>query len=163
MALWRGNVVRTALLVAASMLIEALPVLPAAAIEMQPGLWELTSKVDRNGAASTRPPRSLCVTAETANAARARTDFDLSGGAKAGLNARFGRDACKLVEAKNSQDLMSWRLQCTSSPSAEQEGTARFDNPRHYLLVIRTSITASNKTVTSVTTTEGRHIGECPR
>ena len=136
---------------------------PAKAVDMQPGLWELTTKVDRNGAVSTRPPRSRCITPEAANAARAKTDFDISAGAKARLSARFGQDACKLIDTKNSQVLTTWRLQCTGSPRVEQEGTARFDNPRHYVLVIRTSMTVLNKTLTSVLTTEGQHKGECPR
>lgn len=151
------------LLVCAGAASLALMPLPAAAVDMQPGLWELTSKVDRDGVPESRPTRSQCITAEIANAARDRTDFGLGGGATARLNARFGKDACKLVETKNSPELMSWRLRCTGSPRAEQEGTARFDNPRHYLLVITTRLTAANKTVSSVTTTEGRHIGECPR
>lgn len=151
------------LLIATSTLIAALSALPAAAVEMQSGLWELTTKVDRDGALSTRSPRYRCVTAQAADAARARTDFDITSGAKAALSARFGRDACKLIDAKNGRDLMTWRLQCTGRPSAQQEGTARFDNPRHYTLIIRTSITTADKTVTSVVTAEGRHKGECPR
>lgn len=151
------------LLIATSALIAALSVVPAAAVEMQPGLWELTTKVDRDGAVSTRSPRSRCVTAEAANAARNKTDFDISAGAKAMLSARFGQDACKLIDAKNSRDLVTWRLQCTGNPSAEQEGTARFDNLRHYTLTIRTSVTARDKTVISVVTAEGKHKGECPR
>lgn len=130
---------------------------------MQPGLWELTTKVDRDGAVSTRSPRFRCVSAEAANAARTKTDFDLSGGTRAMLSARFGSDACKLIDARNTRDMMTWRLRCTGSPRAEQEGTARFDNPRHYTLIVRTSMTAADKTVTSVATTEGRHKGECPR
>ena len=137
---------------------------PAAAVELQPGLWELTTKVDRNGAVSMRPPRSKCITAEKANAARTKTDLDIIAGVKAKLSAPSGRDACKLVDAKNSPDLMTWRLQCTAgSSSAEQEITARFDSPRHYVVVIRSSITFLNKTLTSVSTTEGQHKGECRR
>jgi len=135
----------------------------AEAIELQPGLWELTSKIDRNGTVSTRSPHSRCITAEAAKAARTKTDFDISAGNKVRLSGRFGQDACKIVDRKNSRALMSWRLQCTGSPRVEQEGTARFDSPRHYVLVIRTSITAQDKTFTSVLTTEAQYKGECQR
>ena len=135
----------------------------AEAVDLQPGLWELTSKVERNGAGSTRQPRSRCITSKAADAARAKSNFDMSAIAKARLSARFGKDACKLVEAKNSQHLVTWRLRCAGSPGAEQEGTARFDDPRHFVVVIRTSITTRDKTYTSVVTTEGQYKGECPR
>lgn len=151
------------LLVATSTLIETLFVLSAAAVEMRPGLWELTTQVEQNGAGSTRPQRSRCVTAEAAEAARTKSDFDISAHAKKSLNSRFGRDACKLTDEKNSRDLISWRLQCTGKSSAEQEGVARFDSPEHYTLAIRTSMTSAGKTVTSVVKVEGRHRGECPK
>lgn len=151
------------LLVATSTLINISFVLSAAAVEMQPGLWELTTRVEQDGAASTRPTRSRCVTAEAADAARTKTDFDIAARSKKLLNSRFGQDACKLTDEKNSQDLISWRLRCTGVRSAEQEGVARFDSPRHYTLTIRTTMTSADKTVTSVVTVEGRHRGECPR
>ena len=150
-------------LVAASAVITALSVFPTTAVEMQPGLWELTARIDRDGTVSTHSPRSRCVRAEAANRARAGTGFDLGAEAKAMLNARFGQDACKLIDAKNSRNLMTWRLQCKGNGRAEQEGSARFTNPRHYSLIIRTRLTAGDKTVTSVVTAEGQHKGECPR
>jgi hypothetical protein len=150
-------------LVATGTLIKALCIWPATSAEMQPGLWELTSKVYRDGTVLARSPRFRCITAEIASAARANTDFDLSAGAKAMLSARFGQDACKLTDAKNSENLITWRLRCTGNRSTEQEGTVRFDNPRHYTLTVRTSMTAGDKTVASVLTAEGQHKGECPR
>jgi hypothetical protein len=145
------------------MFITALSYLPAAAVEMQPGLWELTAKIDRDGAVSTHSPRSRCVSAESARAARTRTTFDLGGGAKAMLGARFGEGACRLTDTRNTRNLVSWRLQCTGSPRVEQDGAARFDNPRHYRLMIRTRMTAGDKTVTSIVTAEGQQKGECPQ
>jgi hypothetical protein len=151
------------LAVTASTLINALSGLPTAAVEMQPGLWEVTTIVDHNGAVSTRSPRLKCINAEGPNAAGTNADFGFSADARAMLSARFGQDACKLVEAKNGKDLITWRLQCTGKLSAEQEGSVRFDNPQHYTATIRSSITSDKKTVTSTVTTEGRHRGDCPR
>jgi hypothetical protein len=105
----------------------------------------------------------MCITAEAANAARTKTDFDISAGAKARLSTRFGQDACKLTDAKNSRDGFTWRMQCAGSRRAEQEGIARFDNPQHYVLVIKTSLIGPTKTGTSILTAEGRRKGECQR
>lgn len=154
---------RAAFLFAVTSALISPAVWPAVAVEMQPGLWEQTTKVERDGAVSTRSPRRKCVTAESASIARSKADFGFSAKAHALLRSRFGRDACKLIDAKNSQYLISWRLRCTGNPSAEQEGTVRFDRPRHYKLTIRTSMTSAGKTVTSVLTAEGRYVGECSR
>lgn len=154
---------RGLLLVAFGTLVEAWCALPAASVELQPGLWELTGTIDRDGTVSARSPRLRCVTPEAAGAARAGAGFDLGAGARAALGARFGRDACRLTEAVRGETLVTWRLQCGGDPGAEQVGTVRFDGPRHYTLTIRTSLTAGARTVTSVLTAEGRHKGECPR
>jgi hypothetical protein len=151
------------LLTATSALIEALCILPATAVEMQPGFWELTSRINRDGVGSTRPVRVRCVTAERANATRSMTDLDVNSGLSATLGASSGRDACKLTEAKSGKDVLTWRLQCTGSPSLTKEFSARVDSPRHYVAVTKTSITLGNKTLTVVSTTEGHYKGECPR
>ena len=151
------------MLIAASALIHAMPASPAAAVEMQPGLWELTTKVDRAGIGVTRPQRARCVTAENANAARTATGLDIGTGFRTTLGPSVGQENCKLIDAKNGTDLMTWRLQCTGSTSAQREFTARFDSPRHYVTVTRTSVTVGNRTVTIISTTEGQYKGECPR
>lgn len=153
---------RTLLVATGTALIAVSFGLPAAAVEMQPGRWELTTKVERDGAVSTRRPRSRCISRQAANAARDRTDLEIAAIVTSRPSAPLDKDACKVTDVKNSQDLMTWRLQCTGSPSVEQQVTTRFENPRHYVLVIRTSMTVLNKTSTSVLTTEGRHTGECP-
>jgi hypothetical protein len=158
-----GIVRKGFMLVAASALINATPTSSAAAVEMQPGLWELTTKVDRDGVGATRPLRARCVTAENANAARTATALDIGTGFRTTLGPSVGKENCKLIDAKNGTDLMTWRLQCTGSTSAQREFTARFDSPRHYVMVTKTSVTVGNKTVTVISTTEGQYKGECPR
>lgn len=148
------------MLVVASVLIDLAPVSHAAAVEMEPGLWQLTTRIDRDGVGATRPRYGRCVTAEQARAARTASALDIDTGFKA---AAAGQESCKLLDAKNGKDLMTWRLLCTGGTSAQREFTARFDNPRHYVAVTRTSVTTGGRTVTIVTTTEAQHKGECPR
>ena len=137
---------------------------PSFAVEMQPGLWELTTKIERAGSVVKRPVRMRCETAEAANAASTQTDLDISRMVKEKLSGASGQDLCKLTDAKNSREMAAWRLQCAGKPDLEQVVTIRFDNPGHYVLVITTSVTALNRTfTTSVLTTEGRHKGECRR
>ncbi|MBA7467044.1 hypothetical protein ES707_02239 [subsurface metagenome] len=151
------------MLVVASILFDVIPVPHAAAVELEPGLWQLTTRIDRDGVGSTRPQYGRCVTTEQARAASTASALDINTGFKAALGSSPSQESCRLLDAKNGKDLMTWRLQCTGSISAEREFTARFDNPRHYVTVTRTSITTGSKTVTVVTTTEARHKGECPR
>lgn len=135
----------------------------AASVELRPGLWELTGTIDRDGDVSVRKPRFRCVSPEMARAAAADAELDLGAAARAILQDRFGRDACRLVRETNSDRALAWRLRCTGTPSAEQEGTVRFESPRRYTVTIRTRMTAADRTVASTVTTEGRHRGECPR
>jgi hypothetical protein len=130
---------------------------------MQPGLWELTTKVERDGVAATRPLRARCVTTNSAKAARSATARDIDTGFKSMLGASPAQEACKLTDVRNDKDLITWRLQCAGGTNAQREYTARFDNPRHYVETTKTSVTVNNKTFTAVETTEGRYKGECPR
>lgn len=151
------------MLVVASVLIDLAPVSHAAAVEMEPGLWQLTTRIDRDGVGATRPRYGRCVTAEQARAARTASALDFDTGFKTALGTSAGQESCKLLDAKNGKDLMTWRLLCTGGTGAQREFTARFDNPRHYVTVTRTSVTTGGRTVTIVTTTDAQHKGECPR
>jgi len=151
------------MLILASILIDVLPVSHAAAVEMEPGLWQLTTRIERDGVGTTRPRSGRCVTADQARAARTASALDIGTGFKTALGSSPSQESCKLSDAKNDKNLMTWRLLCTGGTSAEREFTARFDNPRHYVTVTTTRVTTGSKTVTIVTTTEAQHKGECPR
>jgi hypothetical protein len=137
--------------------------LPAHAVEMQPGLWELTTTLDDYGTVSKHPPHRHCVTAEDAKAASSRSDDAIGDMLKGKLGADDIHKLCKVTEAKNISGLARWRVLCAGTPDLEQVVTARFDGPRHYTLVIKTSMTARNRTFTSTRTTEGYYKGECQR
>lgn len=136
---------------------------PVAAAEVQPGLWEVTGQVERDGTVTERRPRLRCVSPEMARTAAADGDLDLGAGARVMLNDRFGPDACRLTRDRSGDRLIGWRLTCAGDPGAEQEGTVRFESPRHYTVTVRTSMTSGDRKATSVVTVVGRHKGECPR
>jgi hypothetical protein len=133
------------------------------AVEMQPGLWELTTKVYRKYAVSIVRSRPSCITAESTKAARAMGDVDMISVVKGRLKPFFGQDACKITDTINGPQTATWHLKCAGSRSVEQVVIVQFDNPRHYQLVIKTSTVAQDKTRTSLLRMEGQHKGECPR
>jgi hypothetical protein len=137
--------------------------LPAGAVDLAPGFWELTTKFESEGDVSERPSRSRCISATAAAAARTVESFALSAGAVAKLEAKFGKDACKLIETRNSTDSFSWWLGCAGNPGADQTGIASFDGPKHFTIEIRTVLRADGHSRSSVVTLEGRHMGECPK
>jgi hypothetical protein len=131
-------------------------------VDLDPGFWELTGRVEIEGDVSERPPRSLCISATAAAAARTLEGFALSAGAKAKLEAKFGKDACRLVETRNSTDVFSWWLSCAGNPGADQTGIARLDGPTHFTVEITTVVRANGSSRISLVALEGRHKGECP-
>lgn len=150
--------------VGALLLLAAVPLAaPSWAVDIEPGFWELTGKFESEGQVSNRPPRSRCISAIEAAAARTAEGFALSAGAIARLEGKFGRDACRLVETRNSTEIFSWWLACAGNPGADQTGTARFDGLKHFTLEIRTVVRAGGRSRSSVVTIDGRHKGECPQ
>jgi hypothetical protein len=142
----------------------ALPIgMPATAVEMQPGLWEVTVKAERGGVTTARPTKTRCITPEQARAAGSRTSIDLNGGTSTALRSRSGGETCKIVQSQKVGDVMTWRMQCAEPMRAEQIGRFAIDNPQHYTIVLKTMATVAQRSVTSTLTTEGRWIGECPR
>lgn len=136
---------------------------PVAALEMQPGLWEVTGTVERDGQISERRPRFRCVSPEMARTVATDGELELGAGARVMLDDRFGRNACRLTRDRTDDRVLVWQLRCTGTPAAEQDGTVRFESPRHYTVQVRTRMTSGDRTVASTVTTEGRHRGECPR
>jgi hypothetical protein len=136
--------------------------LPTGAVELEPGFWELTTKFESEGDVSERPLRSRCISATAAAAAGTVEGIALSAGALAKLEEKFGKDACRLIETRNSTDVFSWWLACSGNHGADQTGIARFDGPKHFTVEIRTVVRADGLSRSSITKLEGRHKGECP-
>lgn len=137
--------------------------LPASAIEMRPGLWALSTTIDRNGAVATRPSRTICVTAQKAAAARINRLADAVEVLKGKLDARLVGRNCQMFGAKSDAEATRWSLRCAGSSIVEQESRLKFESPDHFVLTIRTSGVVRDAPFAIVATTEGRRDGACPQ
>jgi hypothetical protein len=136
---------------------------PAATVELQPGLWELTIKAERDNITTARPTKMRCITPEQAKAVAGRTSFELDSGAAIALRSRGGGQTCRVVHSQRTGDVLTWRMRCDAPISAEQVGRFTIEGSQHYTIVVETKATVAHRSVTSTLTTEGRHTGECPR
>ena len=136
---------------------------PAAAVDLKPGLWELTGAVERDGRSMPRPSQSRCISAKAAQASRIDSAFIEDLGALRQLRARLGKDACKIVESQNAPALLTWRVVCKGAIIIEQLGSVRAADPKRFDMDVTTRITNGEKWVTSRVTAEGRYKGECPQ
>jgi len=133
----------------------------AHAVEMQAGLWELKTTVERQGVPLTRPLRLICISPEAAKAARDTTSRDISAIITSRPGAPADKSTCTTTDVTNTKDSMAWRVLCASNPGIAHKVETRFDSPRLYRMVLRTKVTLPNETRTSVTTIDGRYKGEC--
>lgn len=147
--------VRGLLLISAGATSLILAALPAKAVDLQPGLWEVTGKEERDGVITQRPRRTHCITPGQAKEASSRTSVELS--------VSRGGESCKTVDSQKTDTGMTWRMRCVGPIAAEQTGSFVFDSPQHYTVVLKTTATAARRTLTTTLTTEGRRIGECPQ
>lgn len=141
----------------------ALMATPAAAIEVKPGLWELTGTSVRDGRAVARPSQTRCISERAARASQNNTGFIDDLGAMQALKKRLGDDACRIAESHNDARQMSWRYLCKGSTMVEQLGSIRLDGPDRLDMEVTTRMTTGDKWISSTVTMQGRFLGECPR
>lgn len=141
----------------------ALMAAPAAAIEVRPGLWELTGMAERDGRAVARPAQTRCISERAARASQDSSSFIENLGALRSLRKRLGEDACRIAESHNDATRLTWRTLCKGSAMIEQLGSIRLDGPDRLDMEVTTRMTTGDKWITSTVTIEGRYIGECPR
>ena len=153
MVVWGGLVLAAANFVA----------LPASALDVKPGLWDVTGTVERDGRTASRPAQSRCISAREVQGARGDGAFIAELGGLSALKARLGEDACTLAEAQNSPRLLNWRLVCKGKVIVQQVGAVRSENSEQFELDVTTRITNGERWLTSRVTAEGRYMGECPR
>ena len=128
---------------------------PALAVELQPGLWEVSSRSERAGVVQARPAKTRCLTPEKAREAATQTSMDLSKGGRG--------EGCKTVESRKTDNGLTWRMQCVGLIAAEQTGSFAVENPQRYTAVLKTTATIGSRSLTSTLTVEARRIGECPK
>jgi len=130
----------------------------AQAVDLQVGLWEVSTKSERGGVVTQRPVRTLCIAPDKAKEITAQV-------AKALPTDKFSsrNTTCKIVDLKVGDKEVAWRTQCTGQFPAEQTGRYVVENPQHYTNTVRSSVKVAQKTLSSTLTTEGRRTGECPK
>ncbi len=132
-----------------------LTAVPAKAVELQPGLWEISTKQERDGAVTQRPTRNKCITSEQAKTISSRAFL-------AGEFRLRGR-TCKIIDQHQTDKEITWRMECPGLFPAEQAGRHVVDSPQHYTSELKSSVKLPGKTMSSTLTVEGRRIGECPQ
>ena len=136
----------------------ALTVAPVGAADLQPGLWELSSKSDRDGVIAQRPLRKQCITPDKAKQVTEQVSRALP------KNEFGNRGAnCKIIDLKTTDQEVTWRTECSGFFPAEQTGRYVVDSPQHVTSEVHSSVKLAQKTLSSTVTTEGRRIGECPK
>lgn len=136
---------------------------PGGAVDLKPGLWEITGSVERDGRVWQRPAQSRCISVRAAEASREDIGFimDLAGFAR--LKARLGAEACKIVESGNKPARLDWRFICKCDAIIEQKGILRADDPARFAMEVTTRMTTGDKWLSSTMRTEGRYMGECSK
>jgi hypothetical protein len=155
----RGGAFRSSAFLAAAVIMIA----PAAAIDVKPGLWELTGTTVRDGRAVERPSQTRCISERKARASRNDSSFIQDLGALQSLRKRLGEDACRIVEAHNGATQLTWRYLCKGIAMVEQLGSIALDGPDHLEMEVTTRMTNGDKWISSTVKVQGRHLGECPR
>lgn len=94
----------------------------AAASSIEPGLWQITTRLENGGVTS--PPRlsSKCLTADEVS--DLPTTFSPI--------AQTINSECAPIERKFDGEKLTWRLVCKGQLDMELEGAFDFDSPHHY-------------------------------
>jgi Protein of unknown function (DUF3617) len=141
------------LLICAGMTSLGLAAMPVQAVELQPGLWEVTSKTARGGVVKVRPTKTRCITPEQVKEFVDRATYEKTS----------TDQSCKSADLKQAGDKMSWRIQCTGKLPMETNASYTFDSLQHYTALFSTTVTIMGQSASSTLTVEGRRIDECPK
>lgn len=144
---------RALLIAAGAISVAAISCLPAKAVDLQPGLWELAGKSDRDGVTTARPTTTRCITPELAKR------FGL-----AAFQQQKQNSTCSVFDWRATANGAQWRIRCfISSVPIETAASYEADSPQHYKAEFKSSVTIAPMTERSTMTLEGRRIGECPK
>jgi hypothetical protein len=125
----------------------------AQALELQPGLWEVTRKVEGEGRAPTASTLRKCVTPATAKM------YSEQAFPKIGTTLRGRNCTVKVLAATDRES--SWTMQCSSTFPLEQSVRFGTDGKDRYWSEARSSVKMPDKTLVVTSTVEARRLGEC--
>ncbi len=129
-----------------------LPAPVSAAETLQAGLWQLTSKRERDGVTTERPPVTRCITPEQAKDMPRQSPPDMA-----------KNPNCSTSDFKHSGNTVSWHMQCTGTPAVDTGVEYTVADPQHYAATFKTTVTLGKSTTSSVLHVQGTRTGECPK
>ena len=119
---------------------------------LQSGQWRLTSKNERNGVVTEKPTATRCISPDQAKQIPRRTPPDTAQHAN-----------CTTADFKESGNAVSWRMQCTGTPTVETIVNYTVPDPQHYTATFKSTVTLGSMTRSSTLSIQGTRTGECPK
>ena len=119
----------------------------------EPGLWEITTRSERNGVAREPRTRTHCIMPDRAP--------DFMSRAEANFAKVLG--PCTSIDRRKTENGSSWRIQCSAELPIQADASYAFQSAQHYVATLRSRLTLPGETANSTITVEGKRIGECPK
>ena len=125
--------------------------LAGAAAGPRPGMWKVTTRVNREGATSEPNSQTNCVTvAQMKDPGQSLMPPDTAD------------EKCTRTHYEWTGAKLNWRMQCSGKMAMSGGGDIVFDTPEHYRGKITTTGSINGHDFTSTIMLEGERVGECP-
>lgn len=127
----------------------------AAELPMQPGMWEISTRMEMTGMGGSMPPQTVrrCVTAAEVQ--------DLEGAVPAPPPGGNGSMSCDLTDVQRRGDGLRWTMLCTGESRMTATGEVRYDSPEHYTGRVEMQGTMQGQAIRMTQEVEGRRVGDC--
>jgi hypothetical protein len=128
-------------------------VVPAQAIELQPGRWQSTETGEEDGKPVPAKTETSCMTAEEAKypeKSLAATDKEM-------------KEYCKSYDVQRTANGLSFRMQCDMAGQFAMNIAANYTflSPQQYSGTFKSSVKFGGRTMTQNKKVEGRRLGDC--
>jgi Protein of unknown function (DUF3617) len=122
-----------------------------AAAGPRPGLWKVTTRLDRDGSVSPPNTQTNCVTAD-----------QIKDPSKSLMPPDSPEEKCTRTSYSWTGTRLIWRLQCSGKMPISGSGDINFDSPEHYRGKITSSGSLNGRPFVSTIMLEGTRVGQCP-
>ena len=125
----------------------------ACADVLEPGLWNIITRIETGGAMSPPQQSAKCVTPEQAN--DVATTFSPT--------PRMVNSECGAIERSLEGTRLRWKLVCTGQFNMELTGDYTFIDPQHYAATVWTRTAMAGRLMSETRTTlYAERVSECP-
>ena len=125
--------------------------LAGAADGPRPGMWKVTTRVNREGTTSEPNSQTNCVTAA-----------QMKDPGQSLMPPDTADEKCTRTHYEWTGAKLNWRMQCSGKMAMSGGGDIVFDTPEHYRGKITTTGSINGHDFTSTIMLEGERVGECP-